>query len=95
MGVDVRQRSRTLTINYRTWHQIRAHADRLLGPDVADVDGNVETRKGTVSALMSVFSGQPPLAQTFAREASEIAAIGNWLKACCAKGGGLGLLRAR
>ena len=32
VGVDIRGRSRTLTINYRTSHQIRSQADRLLGP---------------------------------------------------------------
>lgn len=79
LGVDVRGRARTLTINYRTSHQIRAQADRLLGPEVADVDGNVETRKGTVS----VFNGQQPSVRTFASEAKEIAGVGAWLKACC------------
>ncbi|RLA47389.1 MAG: DNA helicase, partial [Gammaproteobacteria bacterium] len=42
LGVDVRGRSRTLHINYRTSHQIRMQADRLLGPSVSDVDGNIE-----------------------------------------------------
>jgi superfamily I DNA/RNA helicase/mRNA-degrading endonuclease RelE of RelBE toxin-antitoxin system len=79
LGVDVRGRARTLTINYRTSHQIRAQADRLLGPEVADVDGNVETRKGTVS----VFNGQQPSVRTFTSEAREIAGVGAWLKACC------------
>ena len=32
LGVDVRGRSTTLRINYRTSHQIRMQADRLLGP---------------------------------------------------------------
>lgn len=82
LGVDVRGRSRTLTINYRTSHQIRARADRLLGPEVADVDGNVETRKGTVS----VFNGQPPSVRTFASEAEETVDVGLWLKACCGDG---------
>ena len=61
LGVDVRGCARTLTINYRTSHQIRAQADRLLGAEVADVDGNVETRKGTVS----VFNGQPPSVRAY------------------------------
>ena len=77
LGVDVRGRARTLTINYRTTHQIRVQADRLLGAQVADVDGNVETRKGTVS----VFNGQQPLVRTFASDAEEVAAVGAWLKA--------------
>lgn len=81
LGVDVRGRSRTLTINYRTSHQIRVQADRLLGPEVSDIDGNVETRKGTVS----VFNGQPPSVQTFASETAEIAGVGAWLKECCSE----------
>ena len=42
LGVDIRGRSATLRINYRTSHQIRAQADRLLGKQVSDVDGNME-----------------------------------------------------
>jgi superfamily I DNA/RNA helicase len=37
LGVDVRGRSSTLRINYRTSHQIKTQADRLLGPEVSDV----------------------------------------------------------
>ena len=33
LGVDIRGRSRTLRVNYRTSHQIRTQADRLLGPE--------------------------------------------------------------
>ena len=32
LGVDIRGRSQTLRINYRTSHQIRTHADRLPAP---------------------------------------------------------------
>ena len=56
LGVDIRGRSRTLRVNYRTSHQIRTQADRLLGPEVTDVDGNTEDRSGTIS----VFNGPPP-----------------------------------
>ena len=42
LGVDIRGRARTLHINYRTSHQIRMQADRLLAPEVSDVDGNTE-----------------------------------------------------
>ena len=45
LGVDIRGRSRTLRINYRTSHQIRMQADRLLGPELSDVDGNTEERE--------------------------------------------------
>lgn len=76
LGVDVRGRARTLTINYRTSHQIRAQADRLLDAEVSDVDGNVETRKTTVS----VFNGQQPLIRVFENEAKETAGVAGWLK---------------
>src|SRR4030095_4046363 len=56
LGVDIRGRSRTLHINYRTSHQIRTQADRLLGPELYDVDGISEERIGTVS----VFNGPVP-----------------------------------
>jgi len=75
LGVDVRGRSRTLHINYRTSHQIRQHADRLLGPELSDVDGNREDRRGTVS----VFNGPAPLIQTFPSQAEEINAVSAWL----------------
>ena len=55
LGIDIRGRSRTLRVNYRTSHQIRTQSDRLLGPTVTDVDGNIEDRSDTIS----VFNGAP------------------------------------
>lgn len=75
LGVDVRGRSRTLRVNYRTSHQIRQQADRLLGPDVTDVDGITEDRRNTIS----VFNGPPPTIQVFPDAEREIAAVGAWL----------------
>ena len=75
LGVDIRGRSRTLHINYRTSHQIRAQADQLLGPDVSDVDGNTEDRRGTVS----VFNGPAPEIHSFKSEAEENATVTAWL----------------
>ena len=46
-------------------------ADRLLGPEVVDVDGNNGYRSDTVS----VFNGPPPLIQTFTNEAREVSAV--------------------
>lgn len=77
LGVDVRGRSRTLRVNYRTSHQIRRQADRLLGPVVADVDGNSDSRADTVS----VFNGPAPSVRSFASSDEEIAAVGAWLRA--------------
>ena len=75
LGVDICGRARTLHVNYRTWRQIRTQADRLLSPEVSDVDGNVEERRGTVS----VFNGPAPVVQTFDSQAKEIEAVGAWL----------------
>jgi superfamily I DNA/RNA helicase len=75
LGVDIRGRSKTLRVNYRTSHQIRAHADRLLGPEVADGDGNAEKRNDTVS----VFNGPPPEIRTFKTDEDESKAVGQWL----------------
>ena len=75
IGVDIRGRSRTLRVNYRTSHQIRTQADRLLDPVVTDVDDNSENRSDTVS----VFNGPPPVIRTFKDESEEIKAIGNWV----------------
>jgi len=75
LGVDIRGRSRTLRINYRTSHQIRTQADLLLGQIVADVDGNSEDRTDTVS----VFNGPPPTILSFKSEGDEIKAVGNWI----------------
>ena len=75
LGVDVRGRSSTLRINYRTSHQIRTQADRLLGPEVSDVDGNKENRKGTIST----FNGPPPEIMVLDTPKDEIDAVSRWL----------------
>jgi len=75
LGVDIRGRARTLRINYRTSHQIRAQADRLLESDISDADGNTEARGDAVS----VFNGASPVIQTFAGEEAEAEAVGAWL----------------
>ena len=82
LGVDVRGRSQTLRINYRTSHQIRMQADRLLGPQVSDVDGNLEDRRGTVS----VFNGPPPDIRVFDGSEQEIATVGAWISERIAEG---------
>lgn len=76
LGVDIRGRSRSLRINYRTSHQIRRQADRLLGEEVSDVDGNVELRRGTIS----VFNGPEPQVSRFESIQDECAAVAAWLE---------------
>lgn len=75
LGVDIRGRSRTLRINYRTSHQIRMQADRLLAPELSDVDGNTEERRGTIS----VFNGLQPTISIFDALEDEIEAVSKWI----------------
>ncbi len=76
LGVDIRGRSRTLHINYRTSHQIRTQADRLLGPEVSDVDGVTEERIGTIS----VFNGPAPEIRVLKNPDDESQTVGDWLR---------------
>lgn len=75
LGIDVRGRSHTLRVNYRTSHQIRRQADRLLPSEIADVDGNAERRTGTVS----VFNGAEPVVVILGSPEEERAVIAEWL----------------
>ena len=75
LGIDIRGRSWTLRINYRTSHQIRMQADRLLAPELSDVDGNVEERRGTIS----VFNGAKPVIIILDSPETEIEAVSKWL----------------
>lgn len=76
LGVDIRGRSRTLKVNYRTSHQIRQAADRLLPSLVQDVDGVEQDRRGTVS----VFNGPEPEVVIFDDAEAEVAGIAEWIK---------------
>ncbi|WEF24683.1 3'-5' exonuclease [Paracoccus sp. S3-43] len=82
LGIDVRGRSSTLRINYRTSHQIRAQADRLLPSLVSDVDGNSESRRGTVS----IFDGPAPIIQPCCDANDEVAKVAAWLHARLGEG---------
>lgn len=75
-GIDLRGRSKTLKVNYRTSHQIRVQADRLLNHEVIDGDGNVESRKQTIS----VFQGPVPTIEGFADPESEVVRVVAWIK---------------
>lgn len=82
LGVDIRGRSRTLRINYRTSHQIRMQADRLLGPELSDVDGNKEDRRGTTS----VFNGPPPVICAMDSYDDEQETVACWLSKWTSEG---------
>src|ERR1700687_1026476 len=92
LGIDVRGRSQTLKVNYRTSHQIRRAADQLLPKVVRDVDGLAEERFGTVS----VFNGPDPAVAIEADAEAEIARVGRWISEAVAEGikpSEIGLLR--
>ena len=82
LGVDIRGRSKNLRVNYRTSHQIRLSADRLLDPEQTDADGNSESRAGTIS----VFNGALPTIRVLSDEDAEIATVAGWLRGLTADG---------
>lgn len=79
LGVDVRGRSNTLKVCYRTSQQIRRTADRLLPTVLRDQDGLEDERRG----IVSVFEGPRPAVKSFAtfeEEASHVReTIAGWL----------------
>ncbi|MDR1482604.1 MAG: UvrD-helicase domain-containing protein [Synergistaceae bacterium] len=75
LGVDVRGRSKTLRVNYRTSHQIRTYADRLLDPSISDLDGNIERRDDAIS----VFNGPEPKIILYEDEKSEQESVAQWI----------------
>lgn len=82
LGVDVRGRSRTLKVCYRTSQQIRQAADHLLPPVLRDVDGLEDERRG----IVSVFDGPAPQLSTFVTADAEAAAVGTAVAAWLADG---------
>ena len=80
VGINIRGRSKTLRINYRTSHQIRQQADLLLDPEIIDGDGNTEKRTDTIS----VFNGPVPLVKVLDSEEDEMETVANqlmeWIK---------------
>lgn len=82
LGVDVRGRSATLKVNYRTSQQIREAADRLLPGVVRDVDDREEDRRGTIS----LFEGPAPEVVLLASEAAECEAVSRFISAALASG---------
>lgn len=78
LGLDIRGRSHRLKVNYRTSHQIRSAADRLLPPAIVDLDGEEDGRRGTVS----VFDGPAPEVKLAPDEAAETKLTGSFLRNC-------------
>jgi superfamily I DNA/RNA helicase len=79
LGVDVRGRSHTLKVCYRTSQQLRRAADKLLPTVLRDTDGLEDERRG----IVSVFDGPPPEVKslnTIAVEAEAVRkAVETWL----------------
>ena len=71
LGVDVRGRSHTLKVCYRTSQQIRRAADKLLPTVLRDTDGLEDERRG----IISVFDGPPPEVRSLDTVAAEADAV--------------------
>jgi hypothetical protein len=55
--------------------EFRITADQLLPSSLADVDGNVEERRNTIS----VFNGSMPTVKTYQNSEKEIEAVSKWI----------------
>jgi len=82
LGVDVRGRSRSLKVCYRTSQQIRRAADRLLPPVLRDMDGMEDERKG----ITSVFDGPQPEVRQLATVAQEQEVVRQTIEGWLAEG---------
>ena len=82
LGVDVRGRSHTLKVCYRTSQQIRRAADKLLPTLLRDTDGLEDERRG----IVSVFDGPPPEVKAFDTVAAEADAVRKTVEAWLADG---------
>ena len=82
LGVDVRGRSYTLKVCYRTSQQIRKAADGLLPTILREVDGGEDERRG----IVSVFDGPPPEIAIFASTAVEAEKVSETIKGWIAAG---------
>jgi hypothetical protein len=71
LGVDVRGRSHTLKVCYRTSQQIRRAADKLLPTVLRDTDGLEDERRG----IISVFDGPSPEVKSLVDVAAEAEAV--------------------
>lgn len=82
LGVEVRGRSHSLKVCYRTSQQIRQAADHLLPVVLRDVDGLEDERRG----IVSVFDGPAPQVETFATADDEAKAVGKIIAGWLADG---------
>lgn len=82
LGIDVRGRTRVLTLNYRTTAQIHRFAEAILGNDVDDLDGGKEQRRVTYSLMQ----GPMPMTRGFATPQMQYAFVAERIAERCADG---------
>lgn len=82
LGIDLRGRTKTLRVNYRTSQQIRKTADRLLEASIVDADGERVDRSKTISA----FGGAAPTIAVCDDQEEEQAKVVAFLQARLAEG---------
>ena len=75
-GVDVRGRSRSLKVNYRTSHQIQKQSDTLLPEILVEADGAENSRLG----VTSVFEGPVPKIRIFEDRKTELSELSIWIE---------------
>lgn len=80
--VEVRGRSRSLKVNYRTSHQIRIGSESLLPETLVEADGAEESRLG----VTSVFEGPWPTVQPFSDRADEMKGVSSWVRELLSRG---------
>lgn len=82
LGIDVRGRTRTLSLNYRTTAQIYRFAEAILGNEVDDFEGGTERRRTT----HSLFTGPEPVTGRFTTPTEQYAAVAARIAARCVGG---------
>ncbi len=75
-GVEIRGRSRSLRVNYRTSHRIRRLSDLLLPGTITEADGGEDIRDGVVS----VFDGPAPERHECTDMAQEADIVAAWIE---------------
>jgi superfamily I DNA/RNA helicase len=81
LGLDVRGRSSSLNLNYRTTEQIRRFADRILGDCSDSSTGEAEDRKS-----VSLLRGPDPQVHAFGTVAEEVAGAAKSIRSLLAEG---------
>ncbi|WP_439525245.1 3'-5' exonuclease [Marivita sp.] len=81
-GVEIRGRSRSLKVNYRTSHQIRRYSDELLPETLVEPDGTEDNRLG----VTSVFEGSAPEIRACSSREEEVTALQAWIDALFKQG---------